>query len=135
MNISQSTLDVIKEGMKAVITDSQGTANKYLSDLPVTIACKTGTAETGFEYVNMERSNGLFVCYAPADDPQIAIAIVVEKGEWGSSTSIIAKKLLLAYFGLADPGTGDVVNSDAAIGDVPLLTNTPTPGSVTAAGT
>jgi len=135
LNISQSTLDVIKEGMKAVITDSQGTANKYLSDLPVTIACKTGTAETGFEYVNMERSNGLFVCYAPADDPQIAIAIVVEKGEWGSSTSIIAKKLLLAYFGLSDPGNGDVINSDAAIGDIPLITNTPTPGSVTETGT
>ena len=48
----------------------------------------------------MEYSNGLFVCYAPADDPEVAIALVVERGEWGSSTVIIAKKLLAAYFGI-----------------------------------
>ena len=130
LNIKQSTLDAIRTGMKAVITDSQGTANKYLSDFPsITLACKTGTAETGFEYIRKEYSNGLFVCYAPADDPQIAIAIVVEKGEWGASTTIIAEKLLLAYFGLADPSNTNVVNSDATIGDVPVVSATPTPAS------
>ena len=81
----------------------------------------------------MEYSNGLFVCYAPADDPEIAIAVVVEKGAWGSQTSIIAQKLLLAYFGLPDPENTQVVTSDAAIGDVPLATNTPTPGGDTQA--
>jgi len=134
LNIKQSTLDIIKQGMEAVITDSQGTA-KSLSSLPILIACKTGTAETGFEYTNKQYSNGLFVCYAPADDPQIAIATVVEKGAWGSQTSIIAQKLLLAYFGLPDPGNTSIVDSDAAIGDVPSAANTPTPGTVTGTGT
>jgi len=131
LNISQSTLDVVEEGMMAVITDSQGTASKYLDNLPIKIACKTGTAETGFEYIRKEYSNGLFVCYAPVDDPQIAIAIVVEKGEWGSSTSTIAEKLLLAYFGLPDPENTTVVTSDATIGDVPVVTITPTLPAVT----
>jgi penicillin-binding protein 2 len=129
LNIKQSTLDAIRTSMKAVITDSEGTANKYLSDFPVTLACKTGTAETGFEYIRKEYSNGLFVCYAPADNPQIAIAIVVEKGEWGASTTIIARKLLLAYFGLADPANTNEVDSDATIGDVPAATITPTPAA------
>jgi len=128
LNIKQSTLDIIKEGMEAAITDNQGTA-KSLIDVPIAIACKTGTAETGFEYIRMEYSNGLFVCYAPADDPEIAIAVVVEKGAWGSQTSIIAEKLLLAYFGLPDSVDTEVVTSDAAIGDVPPVTNTPTPGA------
>ncbi len=45
-------------------------------------------------------SNGLFICYAPADDPQVAIAQIVEKGAWGSNTIGIARDLLTAYFGL-----------------------------------
>lgn len=43
---------------------------------------------------------GLFICYAPADDPQVAIAQIVEKGAWGSNTIGIARDLLTAYFGL-----------------------------------
>jgi len=128
LNISQSTLDIIKEGMKAVITDPQGTA-KSLLGFPIKLACKTGTAETGYEYVRKEYSNGLFVCYAPADDPQVAIAIIVEKGEWGSSTSVIAEKLLQAYFNVPDPANESLVTSDATIGDVLEVTATPAPGS------
>jgi len=130
LNISQSTLAVIREGMKAVITDTQGTA-KDLLGFPIILACKTGTAETGFEYIRKEYSNGLFVCYAPADDPQVALAIVVEKGEWGSSTSVIAEKLLLAYFNVPDPKNESLVTSDATIGDVLEVTATPAPGSQT----
>ncbi len=130
LNISQDNLDIIKLGMKAVITDKEGTA-KDLREFPITLACKTGTAETGFEYIRKEYSNGLFVCYAPADDPQIAVAVVVEKGEWGSSTTVIAEKLLLAYFGLPDPNITDTVISDAVIGDVLPVTATPAPPSVT----
>jgi len=137
LNISQSTLDIVKEGMKAVITDSQGTANESLSDLnqSISIACKTGTAETGFEYIRKEYSNGLFVCYAPADDPQVAIAIVVEKGEWGASTTIIAKKLLQAYFDLPDTTNVTMIDSDAVIGDTPAVTVSPTPDPAASANT
>lgn len=133
LNISESTLAVVREGMKAVITDAQGTA-KDLIDFPITLACKTGTAETGYEDDRKEYSNGLFVCYAPADDPQVAIAIIVEKGEWGSSTSVIAEKLLQAYFNVPDPANEALVISDATIGDVIEVTVSPTPGSETVAG-
>ncbi len=131
LNISDSTLAAIKAGMIAVVNEDdptkQGTANKYFKDFPIQIACKTGTAETGFEDSKKEYSNGLFVCYAPADDPEIAIALVVEQGEWGSSTTIIAKKLLMAYFNIADSNTTTVTDSDASIGDVAAATPTPVP--------
>ena len=128
VGMSDSTMAAIRSGMKAVVTYQEGTANEYLHDFPISLACKTGTAETGFEYVKMEYSNGLFLVYAPADDPQIAIALVVEKGEWGSSTAVIARKLLLSYFDIPDPATKPVV-SDPTIGDVsePPVTPSPTP--------
>jgi len=102
-----------------------------LLGFPIVLACKTGTADTGFEYLRKEYSNGLFVCYATADDPQVALAIVVEKGEWGSSTSVIAEKLLQAYFNVPDPANDSLVTSDATIVDVLEVTATPAPGSQT----
>ena len=65
---------------------------------PIDMACKTGTAETGFEDSRKEYSNGLFICYAPYDNPEVALALVVEKGKWGSSSVVIAKKIMAAYF-------------------------------------
>ena len=121
----QSYLDAIHEGMKAVVTSEQGTAHNRLSDLPIHVACKTGTAETGFEEIKKEYSNGLFVCYAPADDPEICIALCIEKGEWGSYTSDIAKKLLLAYFDLPDPKEDAPVRTSPPLGDVPTVTPVP----------
>ena len=43
-------------------------------------------------------NDGMFICYAPADDPEIAIAIVVERGGSGANTAFIAKNILDAYY-------------------------------------
>ncbi len=112
-------LEAIRAGMRAVVTSPLGTANGIFGDFPVDVACKTGTAETGFEDLKHEYSNGLFVCYAPADDPEVCIALCIEKGEWGKNTSDIAKKLLLAYYGLSDPKEKAPVNTTPPLGDVP----------------
>jgi len=127
VGISQSTMAAIKAGMEAVVSTDEGTARDTFLNFPIQIACKTGTAETGFETANKEYSNGLFVCYAPADDPQVAIAFVVEKGEYGAQTSIIAKKLLMAYFGISDSSSTGTVDTDASIGDIPTSVTTPAP--------
>ena len=113
----QNYLDAIHEGMKAVVSSEEGTAHKRLGDFPIPVACKTGTAETGFEELKKEYSNGLFVCYAPADDPEICLALCIEKGEWGSNTSDIAKKLLMAYFGIPDPQEDAPITTKPPIGD------------------
>jgi len=69
------------------------------------VAAKTGTAETGLEDVSS--SNGLFIAYAPADNPQVAIAQIVEKGAWGANTIGIAKALFDTYFGFSSTASAD----------------------------
>ncbi len=121
LGYDQEYLDVIHVGMRAVADDPQGTAYKQLNDFPVKVACKTGTAETGFEDIKMEYSNGLFVCYAPGDpdkEPEVCIALCIEKGAWGNKTVSIAKKLLMAYYGVSDPKEKAPVKNDAPLGDV-----------------
>lgn len=107
IGLKDSTLKAIRDGMLAVSSDREGTAVRYFKDYPVKVASKTGTAETGNEDVSS--SNGLFICYAPADNPQVAIAQIVEKGAWGSNTIGIAKSLLDAYFGFSSTGQTDTV--------------------------
>ena len=120
LDIDDENLGAVRYAMGCVIKGAngwEGTAQEALADFPISVCCKTGTAETGFEDIRMEYSNGLFVCYAPADDPEIAIALVVERGEWGNSTSIIAKKLLAEYFGVPVNNDAQVVDSYPITGD------------------
>lgn len=94
----QSTIDAVKKGMIAVTNKTDGTAASHFKDLPFKVAGKTGTSETGYE--STSSSNGLFVCYAPYDKPEIAIAVVVEHGVWGAYTAPIAKEIIMEYFNL-----------------------------------
>ena len=99
MNISPETAKAYKEGMYMVTqVDANGwlgTAQSTFRNYPIKIAAKTGTAETGIYGTS---ANGAFVCFAPLDDPQIAIAIYVEKGGHGSTLATIAKSMLDVYF-------------------------------------
>lgn len=96
--VKQSTIKAVQAGMIAVTHRNDGTAASVFKDFPFKVAGKTGTSETGREAT--ESSNGLFVCYAPYDDPQIAITVVVEHGVWGSWTAPVAKDIMMAYFKL-----------------------------------
>ncbi len=94
--VKKSTLDQVIKGM-LLVTDT-GTVRRTFSGFPVTVASKTGTAETGHE--DKSSSNALFICFAPAKNPEVAIAQIVEKGVWGSNTISIAHDLLSEYFGV-----------------------------------
>ena len=87
-------IDVIKEGMVAVTTGSRGTARSVFGNYPIAVAAKTGTAQVEGRDVN----EGIFICYAPADNPEIAISIVVEKGGSGSAVMDIARMVFDYYF-------------------------------------
>jgi len=89
---SDGSIGVVQAGMKAVA--ATGTASSAFKDYPIPVAAKTGTVQSDTATMN----TGVFVCYAPADDPQIAIAVVVEKGGSGSALTSIAKDILDAYF-------------------------------------
>jgi penicillin-binding protein 2 len=82
-------------GMKLVANETGGTAYNVFKDYPVEVAAKTGTAQTG---INGTSDNGAFVCFAPANDPQIAIVVYGERAGHGSSLGQVARSVLDAYF-------------------------------------
>lgn len=98
--ISSAVLGVVQTGMQMVAT--QGTAANVFGDYPVAIACKTGTAETSDPSLPKDKQtepNLSFICYAPANDPQIAIAVMMEYGNTGNYAKNVAKDILDQYFG------------------------------------
>ena len=116
VEMQDSTVEAIKTGMHDLTTGSLST---YFSKCVVSAGAKTGTAETGVTDAN----NGTFVCFAPYDDPQIAVAVVIEKGGAGaalagtggeSSPAETAVDILNAYFSREEIGT-------AIIGENTLL--------------
>jgi len=84
----------VQQGMYLVANHPNGTAYATFHDYKVKVAAKTGTVQKGSGISN----NGVFMCYAPFDDPQIAIAIVVEHSGAGASLGPIAKDILNTYF-------------------------------------
>ena len=102
MEISDAAHQAVAEGMRKVANVSGGTAYKTFKDYPITVCAKTGTAQTGIPNTS---DNGAFVCYAPAEDPQIAIVVYGEKAGHGSSLGEVAKAILDSYFGLGSGST------------------------------
>ena len=95
LSMKQSTVDAVFEGMNLVVSSPNGTAfSRQWRNLPVKVAAKTSTAE---QYWGAS-DNGAFVCFAPLEDPQIAIAIYVEKAGHGSSLATIARAMIREYF-------------------------------------
>lgn len=90
-NISESTMDVIREGMRNVVTE--GTAGLYFENFPIDVAGKTGTAET-----SKGQDNALFCTYAPYDDPEIAVMVVMEDGLSSYSTFPVVQDMIKEYF-------------------------------------
>ena len=107
--ISDTTYDSVLTGMK-MVAKTGGTGYTNLKGTVVPVAAKTGTAEHGDKRYE---SNGAFVCFAPADDPEIAIAIYGEKAAHGSTLGKIAKTIINAYFN--EEGEGAIVSTENKI--------------------
>jgi penicillin-binding protein 2 len=96
-------------------TDPMGTSGLLFLNYPVKVAAKTGSAETGGA---QDLVNGLFIEYAPANDPTIAFAGVIETAHHGSdSIGYVGLSVLNQYFGLGNLNTpfgGQQVTGGAA---------------------
>lgn len=89
---SPQSLAIVREGMRQAVT--AGSA-KSLDDLFFTSAGKTGTAQTGV----YGKNHGWFVGFAPYEDPEVVVAVLVEEGTGGSTDAVpIAKEVLYYYF-------------------------------------
>ena len=94
LKMSNATYATIVQGMRQVITGELGTARETMRGTSVEVAAKTGTAETG----RLGSDDGSFVCFAPVDDPEIAIAVFGEKAAHGSTLGRVAREIIEYYF-------------------------------------
>lgn len=101
----QKTYDILKKGMIEVTGKSYGTAFKYFKDFPITVAGKTGTAQTSITGAN----HGWFAGFAPAEDPEIAVLVFFEEGNSSSYTIPVAVDILENYF---DINSGEETDKD-----------------------
>jgi penicillin-binding protein 2 len=100
--------DYARQGMESVVHGARGTARRIGLDSPYRIAGKSGTAQVvaikqGEKYDSEKleerhRDHALFIAYAPADDPRIAVAVMVENGESGSGVAgPVARQVMDAW--------------------------------------
>lgn len=102
VSISDSTLAAVKEGMLSVTED--GTGRAALGNYKIKVGGKTGTAQ-----VEGKADHSVFIAFAPFDNPQIAISVVLEHGSSGFSAGSIVRDILDAYFFSDYNDTADTV--------------------------
>nr|WP_319395089.1 penicillin-binding protein 2 [uncultured Desulfobacter sp.] len=122
---SKKNLAIVRQGLLEVVHGNRGTARRIR--IPgIEIAGKTGTAQVfsrkAGEKFNNEKlrrtlqDHAWFVCYAPAQDPKIAISVIIEHGEHGSSAAApVAKELIRAYLGDPEIPTAQVKEDPAPV--------------------
>ena len=110
LKMQESTVEAYFRGMNWVVSNRGGTAySDEWANLPAKVAGKTSTAE---QYWGAS-DNGAFVCFAPLNDPEIAIAVYIEKGGHGSTLASIARAILREYFNSTSRVSEVSVNENA----------------------
>ncbi len=92
IEIKDENLEAVKAGMLALTT--QGSVSQHFVGLPFQVGAKTGSAQVDGQV----EANAVFVCFAPYDDPEVAMALVVQRGGSGSELGAMAADILSYYF-------------------------------------
>lgn len=95
LDLDPAWVEAVKEGMWKVANDEESTVDQYLSNLAVEVGAKTGSAQVSSD----ENANAVFVLFAPYDDPEIVISMVVEGGASGANLASAAGEIVNYYFG------------------------------------
>ena len=95
LNLDPTYVEAVKQGMWEVANDEESTVDQYLSNLVVEVGAKTGSAQVSAD----ENANAVFVLFAPYDDPEIVISMVVEGGASGANLASAAGEIVNYYFG------------------------------------
>lgn len=105
LNINPDNLKAILEGMRSVTSESGGTAYAYFKNFNIEVGGKTGSAQTGKTDENGNKiTNAWFLGFAPYDNPEIAVVVLVENGGSGSYTAEAARDVIKQYFGMNSNG-------------------------------
>ena len=89
----QTTWDLIHEGMRGAVTNRWGTAYVPFAGFQYEVAAKTGTTET-----ESSTNDAFFICFAPYQSPEIAVAVAIENGSKGANLGVMARDMLQYYF-------------------------------------
>lgn len=95
-DFNEEYIELVKSGMLAVTEGGSGTARYYFSDLPISVAGKTGTAEL----VKTRPAHAVFTGFAPIEDPEISVVTVIQFGYSSKYAALNSKKIFSMYFDL-----------------------------------
>lgn len=99
LGFDPANVAALRNSMVGLSKERSNRTGVLFHDFPVSVACKTGTAESYNE--KMESiSNSVFVCYAPANDPEIVIAHAISDGAYGEYSADISYRIMCEYFGV-----------------------------------
>ena len=106
-DVTQAAYDIAHAGLLRMVYEESASIARHFTNMSVKVAGKTGTGEHG---------NGTptawFCAYAPADSPKYAVCCVIDKGGYGSTTSMfVVRDVLGALFGEPDTSTTEVTDS------------------------
>ncbi len=101
VTFKQENLNAVLEGMKGVTTESGGTAYGTFKNFNIEVGGKTGSAQTERKDANGKKiTNAWFVGFAPYEEPEIAIVIMIENGQSGGNAAVPARDIIAEYFGM-----------------------------------
>ena len=99
ITINPETINIAKEGMRMATSEAGGTAYSIFKNFKVEVAGKTGSAEAGKDENDNDVVHAWFVCFAPYENPEIAVVAMIENGGHGNYAAEIARDVLNQYFG------------------------------------
>ena len=91
VKLDENVINQVKKGMLSVTED--GTGSRVFADYPITVGGKTGTAETA-----KGADHTVFIAFAPYENPEIAVAVIIEHGKYSSYSGGLLKAIFNAYF-------------------------------------
>ena len=100
ITISDESINVAKEGMRMAASEAGGTAYNIFKNFNIEVAGKTGSAEAGKDSSGNDLVNAWFVCFAPYENPEVAVVVMIENGGHGNYAAEVARDVLTQYFGM-----------------------------------
>lgn len=100
ITLNKEYVNAVKEGMKSVTSGESGTAYVRFKNFNIEVGGKTGSAEAGQDKNGNDIVNAWFAAFAPYDDPEIAVVVMVENGGHGNYTAEAVRDIMAEYFGM-----------------------------------
>ena len=98
--LNSQYINAVKEGMNSVTSGEAGTAYVRFKNFDIEVGGKTGSAEAGKDKNGKDLVNAWFAAFAPYDDPEIAVVVMVENGGHGNYTAEAVRNIMAEYFGM-----------------------------------